>query len=248
MSRILITGSTDGLGLAAASSLLDDGHEVIAHARSTGRLSALDGVRDRGAQTVVGDLARIPEVQALADQVEALDALDAVIHNAGTMDGPSVLMVNVVAPYLLSARLPAAPRQIFLSSSKHRGGRADLAGVAGIDWTGADGPRTYSDSKLYVTALMAAVARLRPDRIVHAVDPGWVPTRMGGPGASDELELGHVTQAWLAVSHDPQVLRSGAYWRHQRIETPHEAVHDVGFQDALLDALAEYTGVTMTAD
>lgn len=242
MSRILITGSTDGLGLAAASSLLVAGHEVIVHARSTQRLSALDGLVDHGARSVVGDLSRVPEVLELAEQVGALGPVDAVIHNAGTMEGPAMLRVNVVAPYLLSARLPIVARQIYLSSSMHRSGRAELTG---IDWFGHDGARSYSDSKLYVTALMAAVARRRPDRIAHAVDPGWVPTRMGGPGARDDLALGHVTQVWLATDDDPRIRDSGRYWHHQRIQTPHQAVHDVGFQDALLDTLAEATGIAL---
>ena len=54
--------------------------------------------------------------------------------------------------------------------------------------------RTYDDSKLYVTTLAMALARIRTDALAHAVDPGWVPTRMGGPAASDSLEEGHRTQ------------------------------------------------------
>lgn len=245
MSRILITGSADGLGLAAASNLLDAGHEVIVHARSTQRLSALEGLIDRGARSVVGDLSQPDEVLELAERTVALGPVDAVIHNAATMEGPAMLRVNVVAPYLLSARLPAVARHIYLSSSMHRSGRAELTG---IDWFGDDGARSYSDSKLQVTALMAAVARLRPDRIVHAVDPGWVPTRMGGPGARDDLALGHVTQVWLASGDDPRISDSGRYWHHQRVQTPHQAVHDAGFQDDLLDTLAEATGVALEAD
>jgi len=37
MARVFITGSTDGLGRAAAQALLDDGHEVVLHARSAER-------------------------------------------------------------------------------------------------------------------------------------------------------------------------------------------------------------------
>ena len=126
----------------------------------------------------------------------------------------------------------------------HRGGRPDLAGV---DWTGKRETHSYSDAKLFVTTLMAAVARLRPDVVAHAVDPGWVPTRMGGPGASDDLALAHVTQAWLATTADPEALVSGRYWHHQRTEKPHPAVHDEAFQDALLSSLAEQTGVGLCA-
>jgi hypothetical protein len=68
---------------------------------------------------------------------------------------------------------------------------------------------------------------------------------MGGAGAPDDLELGHVTQVWLATSDDPAARTTGGYWFHQRRRDPHEAVHDVAFQDRLLAALAHETGVTM---
>jgi len=57
MARIFITGSADGLGRAAARTLLGGGHEVIAHARSAERLAAIDELIDQGASAVVGDLA-----------------------------------------------------------------------------------------------------------------------------------------------------------------------------------------------
>ena len=124
----------------------------------------------------------------------------------------------------------------------HRGGRPDLSGV---DWAGNGDTHSYSDSKLFVTTLMAAVARIRPDVIAHAVDPGWVPTRMGGPGASDDLALAHVTQSWLATTADHEALVSGRYWHHQRTEKTHPAVYDDGFQNELLSSLSEQTGVAL---
>ena len=57
MAHILITGSADGLGRAAAETLLGDGHQVIVHARSAGRLAAVEPLIDRGASAVIGDLA-----------------------------------------------------------------------------------------------------------------------------------------------------------------------------------------------
>jgi NAD(P)-dependent dehydrogenase (short-subunit alcohol dehydrogenase family) len=129
-------------------------------------------------------------------------------------------------------------RLIYLSSSDHYNGRAILDGV---DWSGHTA-RSYSDSKLFVATLAAAVARLWPDVLSHAVDPGWVPTRMGGPGAPDDLRLGHLTQEWLATSDDPDARTSGGYWHHQRRTEPHPAVCDALFQDELIDALARYTG------
>jgi NAD(P)-dependent dehydrogenase (short-subunit alcohol dehydrogenase family) len=57
MARIFITGSADGLGRATATTLLGDGHDVIVHARSAQRLTAVRDLLDRGAAGVVGDLA-----------------------------------------------------------------------------------------------------------------------------------------------------------------------------------------------
>ncbi|MBO1268993.1 SDR family NAD(P)-dependent oxidoreductase [Arthrobacter cavernae] len=245
MSRILVTGSSDGLGRAAAEALLDGGHAVVVHARTPERLAAVQDLLDRGAQSVVGDLARLDEVRDMAGQVNALGRFDAVIHNAGVIGGPSLLPVNVVAPFVLTAEMERPDRLLYLSSSMHRGGHADLDGV---DWSGARDSRSYSDSKLFVTALAAAVARLWTEVSAHAVDPGWVPTRMGGPGASDDLRLGHVTQAWLAVSDSPEALRSGQYWHHQRTQAPHPVVHDRHFQAALLGSLADYTGNTIEGE
>ena len=244
MSLILITGSSDGLGHAAAEELLRAGHTVVVHARSAERLAAIKGLLDGGAQAVVGDLASLDEVRGLARQANALGRFDAVIHNAGVIGGPAVMPVNVVAPFMLTAEMERPERLIYLSSGMHRGGRADLDGV---DWSGARESRSYSDSKLFVTALAAAVARLWPEVSAHAVDPGWVPTRMGGPGAPDDLRLGHATQCWLAISDSPEALTSGRYWHHQRAREPHPAVNNVRFQDALLDSLAGYTGSTIAA-
>jgi NAD(P)-dependent dehydrogenase (short-subunit alcohol dehydrogenase family) len=238
--RILVTGSTDGIGRATAEALLDDGHRVVVHARTTARLAAVQDLVDRGAEAVVGDLGRLDEVHDLVGQARALGPFDAVVHNAGVMRG-AVLPVNVTAPYLMTAGIDGT-RHIYLSSGMHRGGRRDLGG---IDWTDARETRSYSDSKLFVTTLMATVARLRPDVVSHAVDPGWVPTRMGGPGASDDLALAHVTQTWLATADDPEALAGGRYWHHRRTQEPHAAVHDERFQDELLASLAEQTGVAL---
>jgi NAD(P)-dependent dehydrogenase (short-subunit alcohol dehydrogenase family) len=126
----------------------------------------------------------------------------------------------------------------------HRGGDT---GFSGLDWTGRSATASYSTSKLHVTALSAAVARLAPRIVSSAVDPGWVPTRMGGRSAPDDLRLGHRTQEWLATSNDPAALSTGGYWYHQRTHTPHPAVRDQRYQEALLAQLAEHTGVTLEA-
>jgi NAD(P)-dependent dehydrogenase (short-subunit alcohol dehydrogenase family) len=242
MARILITGSADGLGRAAAETLLCDRHELIVHARSAERLAAVEPLIGRGASAVVGDLSDVDETRSVADQVNRLGRIDAVIHNAGVLRGPHLLTVNVVASYLLTALVDRPQRLVYLSSDMHHGGRAD---VAGLDWSGQRRTGSYSDSKLFVTTLAVAVARLWPDVYSNAVDPGWVPTKMGGPGAPDDLRLGHLTQEWLATSDAPEARSSGGYWFHQRRRAPHPAVLDPHFQGYLLAALGRFTGAPL---
>jgi NAD(P)-dependent dehydrogenase (short-subunit alcohol dehydrogenase family) len=243
MARIFITGSADGLGRAAAETLLEDGHEVIVHARSTHRLTAMNDLMAAGASAVVGDLADVDQTRAVADQVNRIGPVTAVIHNAGIYSGRHIMPVNIVAPYLLTALIDTPQRLVYLSSGSHYGGRAELSGV---DWSGQRKTGSYSDSKLFVTTLALAVARIWPDVYSNAVDPGWVPTKMGGPGAPDDLRLGHLTQEWLATSDEPEALTSGGYWFHQRLRTPQPAVGNLRFQEDLLNALARFTGVPLT--
>jgi NAD(P)-dependent dehydrogenase (short-subunit alcohol dehydrogenase family) len=242
MARIFITGSADGLGRAAAHTLLSEGHRVVVHARAKHRLAAVHDLLARGADAVTGDLADLRQVRDVADQVNALGQMDAVIHNAGVYSGPAVLPVNVVAPYLLTVLLQRPGRLVYLGSGMHQGGRPALQG---LDWSGGRETGSYSDSKLFVTTLAAAVARLWPDVLSNAVDPGWVPTRMGGPNAPDDLRLGHRTQEWLAASDDAEARTTGGYWHHQRRAAPHPSVHDPAFQDRLLDALARAAGAPL---
>jgi NAD(P)-dependent dehydrogenase (short-subunit alcohol dehydrogenase family) len=242
MARVFVTGSADGLGRAAARTLRDHGHEVVVHVRNRDRLGAVRDLVDAGAEAVVGDLSDLDETRAVAEQVNRLGPMDAVIHNAGVITGPEVLPVNVVAPYLLTALIHRPQRLVYLSSSMHRGGRATLAGM---DWHGHRATGSYSDSKLFVTTLAAAVARRWSDVFSNAVDPGWVPTRMGGAGAPDDLRLGHRTQVWLATSDDPEARSSGGYWYHRSREEPASSVHDHRFQDELLEQLAGFTATPL---
>jgi NAD(P)-dependent dehydrogenase (short-subunit alcohol dehydrogenase family) len=254
MARVFVTGSTTGLGSAAARALLDDGHEVVVHARTDQRAIDAQELVGRAAGVVIGDLASEAQIRSIVEQANALGPFAAVIHNAGlyvdrqrvaTEDGPArVLAVNVLAPYLLTALLERSPRLIYLSSGMHYEGDRSLRD---IDWASRrwNGMQAYSDSKLFVTAFAAAIARRWPDARSNAVDPGWVPTRMGGAGAPDDLVLGHVTQVWLAVSDDPAADVSGQYWYHQRPQVPASAVGDPSFQEALLSELSRLTGVEL---
>ena len=254
MARVFITGSTDGLGYAAAKALIDEGHDVALHARSRERASAVDDLASRSAGVVVGDLSSGIDARRVADQVNAIGRMDAVIHNAGissttgrsaTPEGhATIFAVNTLAPYILTALIERPRRLVYLSSSMHRGGAGSLRDIDWIDrrW---DSTRAYSESKLYVTALAYAVARRWPDVLSNAVDPGWVPTKMGGPGAPDDFEMGYLTQTWLAVSDDPTAIVSGRYWHHRRPQVPARDVSDARFQDELSAKLAELTGVTL---
>jgi NAD(P)-dependent dehydrogenase (short-subunit alcohol dehydrogenase family) len=241
-SRVFITGSADGLGRAAADTLLEQGHEVVVHARNRDRLAAVSDLAERGAAAVVGDLSDVEETRGVASQVNNLGQMDAVIHNAGVVRGAQILPVNVVAPYLLTALIDRPRRLVYLSSGMHRAGRAELDGLA---WSGDRATASYSDSKLLVTTLAAAVARLWEDLLSNAVDPGWVPTKMGGAGAPDDLRLGHLTQEWLATSDDPEARTSGGYWYHQRRAEPAPSTHDEAFQDDLLESLERFTGTPL---
>lgn len=254
MRRIFITGSTDGLGRAAAATLIAEGHQVVLHARSQARASALRDLAPRAAGVAIGDLASATETRALADQVNAIGRMDAVIHNAGifressrgqTPEGHAkVLAVNVLAPYMLTGLIQRPDRLIYLSSSMHFGGEGPLRD---IDWKERrwDVFRAYSESKLFITAFAFAVARKWPKVLSNAVDPGWVPTKMGGSGAPDDLEQGHLTQTWLATSEDAAARKSGAYWHHREQRKPAAQSLDIGFQDELVTRLTELTGVTV---
>jgi NAD(P)-dependent dehydrogenase (short-subunit alcohol dehydrogenase family) len=239
--RILVTGSADGLGRLTAEALLSDGHQVVVHGRNQERAATLGPLIDLGAGVVVGDFTDRDAVRRIAAELNDQRPLDAVVHNAGVWSGRAVMPVNIIAPYLLTALLHGPRRHVYLSSGSHFSGRPS---VTGVDWRG-ERAGSYSDSKLFVTTLAAAIARLWPEVISNAVDPGWVPTKMGGRGAPDDLEQGHQTQDWLATSADPEALTSGGYWYHRQRQQPHRTVDDHAFQDRLLRTLAEETGTAL---
>jgi NAD(P)-dependent dehydrogenase (short-subunit alcohol dehydrogenase family) len=255
VARIFITGSTDGLGRAAASVLLREGHDVVLHARSRERAAVLGDLVPAAAGVVIGDLASTAETRQLADQVNKIGRMDAVIHNAGiflepsratTADGHAkTLAVNTLAPYLLTALIDRPDRLIYVSSGLHHAGTGPLRD---IDWTARhwDAARAYAESKLHITTLTLILARTWPDVLSNAVDPGWVPTKMGGPSATGDLELGYLTQTWLAVSDDPAATVSGGYWHHRQRQAPAAQAGDLAFQNQLMDELAALTGVALS--
>jgi NAD(P)-dependent dehydrogenase (short-subunit alcohol dehydrogenase family) len=254
MARIFITGSTDGLGREAARQLLEDGHQLVLHARSRDRASAVRDLASKGIDVVIGDLSSAAETRGIATQVNALGRMDAVIHNAGvytvrergnTPEGhATTLAVNTLAPYMLTALIGRPERLVFMSSGLHRGGAGSLED---LDWTKRrwDTGQAYAESKLQVVALAFALARRWPSVLSNAVDPGWVRTKMGGASAPVDLKTGARTQAWLAASDDPAAKVSGRYWHLQREQLAAAEAADASFQDLLIDRLAELTGVAL---
>ncbi|WP_406217019.1 SDR family NAD(P)-dependent oxidoreductase [Streptomyces canus] len=236
MALILVTGTAAGLGRDTASALADDGHDVVVHVRNPARLAdAEDTGRWKG--VITGDLADLDEIRDVARQAGGFGRFDAVIHNAGTMNTRDAGTVNTVAPYVLTALMAKPARLVHLSSSMHRGGSTDLRRLAA-------GSASYDDSKLWVTTLALAFASRWEGTTSHAVDPGWVPTRMGGAGAPDDLTEGHRTQVWLAT-HDDVTPSTGGYWYHRRTQTPHPAARDEEFQARLIRFLEGHTGVPL---
>ena len=255
MSLVLVTGSTDGIGLESARQLLAAGHDVVAHARDAQRAAdvraAVPGLRD----VVVGDLTSLAQTRALADAATAAagGAYDAVIHNAGvgggaprtvTQDGlERIFQVNTVAPYVLTALMPRPRRLVYLTSGLESDGRAAFDD---LQWEHRpwDGMQAYSDSKLYDVMLAFAVARMWPDVASTAVDPGWIKTRLGGPDAWDEVDDGAATQVWLATSDDEAARVTGRYLKRFEVLAANPQADDVSLQEELLARLATLTGVT----
>ena len=255
MARVFITGSSDGLGKMAAQFLVEQGHRVVLHGRNEQRVQeTLAGIR--GAETAVaGDLSSITQTRSVADQVNALGSFDAVIHNAGvgyreprrieTEDGlPHVFAVNTLAPYILSTLIRRPKRLVYLSSGLHGSGDASLKDLAWKErpWRGQ---QAYSDTKLHDVILAFAIARLWPDVYSNALEPGWVPTKMGGASAPDDLEQGYRTQVWLAISDDPAAKVTGEYFYHMQPRKSNPAARDEQRQDMLLEACERFSGVKL---
>ena len=240
MARIFITGSADGLGELAARELIKQGHQVVLHARNKSRAQDALGKVPGGESIVTGDLTSIEETKQLASQVNALGRFDAVIHNAGVFNAPSAALfaVNTLAPYVLTCLIKKPKRLIYLTSGMHQSGGfqpKSFKTESGI---------TYGDSKLHVLILTKAVARKCPEIYVNAVNPGWVPTKMGGSGAPDDLEKGYQTQVWLATSNDDKAKISGHYFYHKQPTKSNPIADDVSSQEEFIRLCEEITGVS----
>ncbi len=245
MATLCVTGSTDGIGLAAARSLVTAGHRVLVHARTAERgrpvVDELDGpAREAGGRVhlVTGDLASLDQVRALADQVGQHAPLDALVHNAGvwvrgqvparSADGyETTFAVNALAPHLLTSLLAGAlddarGRVVWLGSGMARSGAKHLGSGRLEDLATADtrgdreAERAYSASKAADVALaLAWDARLEAATSL-ALDPGWVPTKLASPGASGSVDVPGEALARLATRACLESLDGARYVKGSR--------------------------------
>lgn len=255
MARIFITGSSEGLGLMAGQLLVQKGHQVVLHGRNRQRADDARRALPQAEDVVEGDVSSVAGTRALAERVNKLGRFDAVIHNVGvgyreprrieTEDGlPHVFAINVMAPYILTSLMERPSRLVYLSSGMHHHASAHLDDAL---WTHRhwDGSTAYAESKLLDVLLAFAVARLWPDVLSNSLEPGWVPTRMGGPGAPDDMDKAHRTQAWLAIGEDEAARVSGDYFFHKRRRAANPEASDVALQDGLLQLCEARSGVVL---
>lgn len=153
---------------------------------------------------------------------------------------------RLFAPYLLTALITRPDRLIYLSKrdapQRHAQRRGSRLGLPAVECTQA-----YSDSKLFDATLAFAIARRWPAVLSNALEPGWVPTKMGGAGhRTISRKLTSPRRGWPSATLRKSPV-SGQYFYHQSPAPPHLAVRSVEFQDALVEALAELTGVTLSS-
>ena len=234
--------------------LVQQGHQVVLHARNAARAEDARLALPQAEAVVEGDLDTIAGATAVAKRVNELDRFDAVIHNAAvgyrerhvlTTDGlPHVFAINTLATYILTALIERPKRLVYLSSGMHRHAEANLGDIL---WTKRrwDGSTAYAESKLHDAMLAFAVARRWPDVYSNSLEPGWVPTKMGGAGAPDDIEQAHLTQAWLACADDRKSQVTGKYFYHLKRMQPNPQAHDRALQDRLIAICAEISGVTL---
>lgn len=254
MTRIFITGSSDGIGQAAAKILADQGHSVVLHARNADRATSARKAVPKAEAVLVGDLRLISETKKLADEANALGHVpfDAIIHNAGIGYGSTssreittdqlsaVFAVNTLAPYILTCLMgKPTSRLLYMSSDSHYGGDETLRNVTQS--------HSYSDSKLHDTMLANAFARRWGDDIrVMSMHPGWVRTKMGGmmaPGGRDKPAK--ALAEWAVGQGKLANLRSGAFFTTSGEEPMHPGARNVSKQEELLSICKEVSGISI---
>jgi NAD(P)-dependent dehydrogenase (short-subunit alcohol dehydrogenase family) len=250
--RVFITGSSDGLGLMAAKLLIEQGHEIVLHGRNDERCRNAREAAPGAMGVVSGDLSTTAGAKTVADQVNKLARFNAVIHNAGIGAReqrcietiPSIFVINVLAPYILTALIERPDRLIYLSSAMHWAAQPKMDDLLWMQrsWNGS---AAYAESKLCDVLIAFAIARRWSNVLSNALEPGWVPTKLGGPSAPDDIQKAHLTQAWLATSDDPLANSTGQYFYHQELRDSNPIARDVTLQNQLLSECARISGVNL---
>ncbi|KAI1210787.1 NAD(P)-binding protein [Annulohypoxylon truncatum] len=256
MARIFITGSSDGLGLRSAQALVKRGHDLYLHARNGQRAQDARAACPEAKDVFVADLTSTEETKSLAAQLNQTGPWDTIMHNAGLMNGvsnlkgkeglPALFAVNTLAPYILSSLIDPPPkRYVFISSGMHHGGDPSLRNIQ---------QAFYSDTKLHNVLLAFWFARRLRDRWVtsNVLNPGWVPTKMGGRNAPDSISAAIDTYVLLAEGSGAAEGKTGKFWYKSRPRGPNGASRESSYerslddetrQDKLIEMLASISGV-----
>ncbi|KAJ9627775.1 hypothetical protein H2203_002992 [Taxawa tesnikishii (nom. ined.)] len=234
MARIFITGSSDGIGLVAARSLIAQGHQVTLHARNQQRANEAQKAAPGAEGVLVSDISTVAGMKNLASEANKTGAFDAVIHNAG---------VGYSQPFRKTEDGIATvfARLIYTSSGLHSGGDGSLNDVTWTSGRPWNGFQAYSDSKLHDVILAHAVARRWKDVESNAVDPGWVATKMGGMSAPGTVDAGADTLSYLAEGKESA---SGKLFKNRRPVRSHDAAGKVDVQEKFLQICEKLSGVS----
>lgn len=259
MKTILITGATDGIGLATAEKLCSLGHTVLLHGRSEEKLNAVENRLSRlegggRVESYLADLAHLQDVDNLADSIlNKHSVIDVLINNAGvfktsnpiTEQGLDVrFVVNTLAPYKLTQRLlpvmPASGRIVNLSSAAQS--PVDSNAIAGK--LRLDDMAAYSQSKLAITMWSKCLAEElgASGPVVIAVNPGsllaskMVKEGFGVPGKDISIGADILIRASLA---DEFADVTGQYFDNdsQQFALPHPDAQDRSKSESVLAAI-----------
>ncbi|KAL1590201.1 hypothetical protein WHR41_01304 [Cladosporium halotolerans] len=256
MARIFITGSSDGLGQAAAKILSEQGHNVFLHARNSQRASQAQAAIPKAQGVIIGDLSTVADLKKLAADANKAGPFDAIVHNAGlglstngekTADGVAqIFAVNSMAPFVLTALMDKPRRLLYVSSGLHQGGDASLEDVG---WNNRQfvPSQAYNDTKMHNVLLAKAVAKRWPDVQSSALDPGWVKTKLGGSSAPGSLDPPAKMIAAYAAGNSVAGDKSGIYLNPGGVGSPHDATEKAEKQDRLLKIYEEISGVSLPA-